>query len=92
MRSSDLAVRYGGEEFVLWLPMADSAGASRAAQRVHHNVRKVQVAGKPITVSIGVATARNAPGSDLLQNLTHRADQAVYQAKAAGRNCTIHSD
>ena len=92
MRSSDLAVRYGGEEFVLWLPLADSAGASRAAQRVHHNVRKVQVAGKPITVSIGVATARNTPGSDLLRHLTQHADKAVYEAKASGRNCTVHAN
>jgi len=92
MRSSDLAVRYGGEEFVMWLPLADRAGAGHAAQRVHDNVRKVMVAGKSITVSIGVATARNTPGSDLLQVLTQHADTAVYQAKASGRNCTIHFD
>jgi len=92
MRSSDLAVRYGGEEFVMWLPLADRAGASRAAQRVHDNVRQVQVAGKSITVSIGVATAPNTPGADLLQLLTQHADKAVYEAKASGRNCTIHFD
>jgi sigma-B regulation protein RsbU (phosphoserine phosphatase) len=50
------------------------------------------VAGKPITVSIGVATARNTPDSDLLRHLTQHADKAVYEAKASGRNCTIHSD
>ena len=92
MRSSDLAVRYGGEEFVMWLPLADRTGASHAAQRVHDNVRQVQVAGKSITVSIGVATARNTLGSDLLQMLTQQADKAVYQAKASGRNCTVYTD
>ena len=85
MRSSDLAVRYGGEEFVMWLPLAARTGAGHAAQRVHDNVRQVQVAGKSITVSIGVATARNTPGTDLLQDLTHQADKAVYEAKASGR-------
>jgi diguanylate cyclase (GGDEF)-like protein len=50
------------------------------------------VAGKPITVSIGVATTRNTEGLDLLHDLTHQADKAVYQAKASGRNCTVHFD
>jgi sigma-B regulation protein RsbU (phosphoserine phosphatase) len=90
MRSSDLAVRYGGEEFVMWLPLADRAGAGQAAQRVHDNVKKVQVAGKSVTVSIGVATAHNTPDLDLLQLLTLGADKALYEAKAAGRNRTVH--
>ncbi len=92
MRSSDLAVRYGGEEFVMWLPLADRKGAGQAAQRVHENVRQVQVAGKSITVSIGVATALNTPGTDLIQDLIHHADKAVYQAKATGRNRTVYAD
>ena len=90
MRSSDLAVRYGGEEFVMWLPLADRTGAGQAAQRVHDNVKKVQVAGKSVTVSIGVATAHNTPDLDLLQLLTLGADKALYEAKAAGRNRTVH--
>jgi sigma-B regulation protein RsbU (phosphoserine phosphatase) len=90
MRSSDLAVRYGGEEFVMWLPSADRMGAGQAAQRVHDNVKKVQVTGKSITVSIGVATAHNTPDLDLLQLLTLGADKALYEAKAAGRNRTVH--
>jgi sigma-B regulation protein RsbU (phosphoserine phosphatase) len=90
MRLSDLAVRYGGEEFVMWLPLADRLGAGYTAQRVHDNVRKVLVAGKPITVSIGIATATNQLGTELLSQLTQHADKAVYQAKAAGRHCTVH--
>jgi sigma-B regulation protein RsbU (phosphoserine phosphatase) len=90
MRSSDLAVRYGGEEFVMWLPLADRTGAGQAAQRVHDNVKKVQVGGKSITVSIGVATAHNTLDLDLLQLLTLGADKALYEAKAAGRNRTVH--
>jgi sigma-B regulation protein RsbU (phosphoserine phosphatase) len=92
MRISDLAVRYGGEEFVMWLPLADRTGAGHAAQRVHDNVQQVQVAGKSITVSIGVATACNTPDTDLLQDLTQQADKAVYEAKALGRNRTVYAD
>jgi sigma-B regulation protein RsbU (phosphoserine phosphatase) len=92
MRSSDLAVRYGGEEFVMWLPLADRKAAGKAAQRVHENVRQVQVAGKSITVSIGVATAYNTPGSDLLGALTHQADKSLYEAKASGRIRTVCAD
>lgn len=91
MRASDLAVRYGGEEFVMWLPLADREGADQAARRVHANVRKVQVAGKSITVSIGIATARNTPGLDLLQVLSQSADKALYEAKATGRNRSVHA-
>ena len=53
-------------------------------------MRQVQVAGKPITVSIGVASSLNTLDSGLLQELITHADKAVYQAKGEGRNRTIH--
>lgn len=90
MRVSDLAVRYGGEEFALWLPFADSAGAECTAQRVHDYVRQVKVAGNSITVSIGVATSSDTRSPELLQQLIKHSDKAVYQAKASGRNRTVH--
>jgi sigma-B regulation protein RsbU (phosphoserine phosphatase) len=90
MRISDLAVRYGGEEFVIWLPLAEHLGAAHAAQRIHEHVKQVRVAGHPITVSIGVATAAHTAGGDLLQLLIHNSDKALYEAKASGRDCTVH--
>lgn len=90
MRVSDLAVRYGGEEFALWLPFADHTGAECTAQRVHDHVREVKVAGNSITVSIGVATSSDTRSPELLQQLIKHSDEAVYQAKASGRNRTVH--
>jgi two-component system cell cycle response regulator len=92
IRSSDLAVRYGGEEFTLWLPNADRPGAAHTALRVHEHVRSLQVGDQPISVSIGVATATLAHDPALLQRLLHQSDTAVYQAKVAGRNRTVFAD
>jgi sigma-B regulation protein RsbU (phosphoserine phosphatase) len=90
IRLSDLVVRYGGEEFIIWLPLVDRTGAEFTAQRVHKHIRQVQVAGNSITVSIGVATSVNTLDPELLQELITHADKAVYQAKGEGRNRTIH--
>ena len=90
IRLSDLVVRYGGEEFIIWLPSVDRTRAEFTAQRVHKHIRQVQVSGKPITVSIGVATSLNTLDPGLLQELITHADKAVYQAKGEGRNRTIH--
>lgn len=91
-RSSDLAARYGGEEFALWLPSADRTGAEYAARRVHHCMREVVVSGHSMTVSIGTASASEIDDPQLLAQMIERADRAVYEAKAAGRNRTVHSD
>lgn len=88
---NDLAVRYGGEEFALWLPSADRTQAGTMAERVHDGVQKVSIEGMPITVSIGTATLGNCAGSALMQQLLELSDIAVYQAKAAGRNRTVNS-
>lgn len=90
IREQDLAIRYGGEEFALWLPSTDRDGAEHTAQRVHDSVRELQVAGKPITVSIGAATAAYIKGPELMHRLIEQADKAVYRAKSLGRNQTQH--
>lgn len=92
IRSSDLAVRYGGEEFTLWLPNADRPGAALTALRVHEHVRNLRAGGQPVTVSIGVATATLAHDPGLLQRLVYQSDAAMYQAKVAGRNQTVFAD
>jgi sigma-B regulation protein RsbU (phosphoserine phosphatase) len=92
IRSTDLAVRWGGEEFTLWLPNADRPGAAHTALRVHENVRNLQVGGQPITVSIGVATATQIHDPSLVQRLVHRSDTALYQAKVTGRNRTVFAE
>jgi len=87
-RPSDLICRVGGEEFVLLLPDTDEAGALRVAGEVHAQVRTVTVGSVGIgagavTVSIGLASSI-ADVADLYG----RADAALYEAKAGGRNQT----
>ena len=89
IRSTDLACRTGGEEFVVVLAGADL----QTAERVGERVRKM-VAAKPfmagpgfhltITVSLGVSSL--LPVNDTVEELLKRADQALYRAKREGRN------
>jgi diguanylate cyclase (GGDEF)-like protein len=84
VRDGDCAARYGGEEFALVLPSAASVDMSQAAQVVVDRLR-ARWAG-PVTFSVGIAVHRqgDAPSTTLA-----RADAAVYEAKAAGRNTLV---
>ncbi|HVZ13985.1 MAG TPA: diguanylate cyclase [Bauldia sp.] len=89
-RPSDLAARYGGEEFVALLPDTDAAGARALAETYRQAVRDLNIPHRTaeqrrVTISIGVATA---PGSaiDSATMLIRRADEALYNSKAAGRD------
>jgi len=80
VRSGDLPIRYGGEEFVVLLPQTDIEAAGHAAERIRVAIEK----GSPVTVSIGVATVcgKHCDAGELIE----AADQALYRAKQAGRN------
>ncbi|GLS46432.1 sensor domain-containing diguanylate cyclase [Methylobacterium brachythecii] len=86
-RPNDMVCRVGGEEFVLLLPATDEAGALRVADEVHDQMKGLTVPSAGIgrgavTVSIGVASGVDDP------DLFRRADAALYEAKATGRNRT----
>jgi diguanylate cyclase (GGDEF)-like protein len=89
MREGDVAARYGGEEFAVLLRGVDASVASVVAERIRARTESTIVALAPgmtdrITVSIGIA---NAPDQGLDRvSLLRVADEALYQAKAAGRN------
>lgn len=86
-RSMDITGRYGGEEFVIIMPETSGGEAANFARRLLEKIssRAVPVAGGvlSVTCSIGVASALAEDDQDQLLN---RADQAMYQAKAAGKN------
>lgn len=89
LRAADIACRYGGDEFCVLLPETDVAGAQVIAERIRESVarRVVGVEGIVVrgTVSIGVAALpEHETGS--LQGLLRRADEALYDAKRAGRD------
>jgi len=81
---TDMAARYGGEEFAVLLPQTDAAGAWVIAERTRRAVANHPWPHRPITVSIGVAYL--LPVVDTGSQLIARADQALYQSKAGGRN------
>jgi diguanylate cyclase (GGDEF)-like protein len=86
LRGSDFAGRSGGEEFVLFLPNTDSAGAVALAEKVRAGTQRLRVAGvdHPITASFGVATFPD--DATTADGLLRVADRALYQAKRMGRD------
>jgi len=90
VRSGDSVVRYGGEEFAIWLPNADLDEASDIAERVHDQIKALEVANESITVSIGIASLK--PCAEYLEHLLAAADKALYTAKAQGRNRSIRHE
>ncbi len=92
VRATDLVIRLGGEEFVLWLPGADAGIARSVSERVHEGVRAVRTALGALTVSVGLAAWNGPADGDLLAWLLGSADKALYAAKAAGRARTIAAE
>jgi diguanylate cyclase (GGDEF)-like protein len=94
LRQGDTCARHGGEEFCAVLPRADATQALQAADRLLRIVRAWRCPTDPdlrLTVSIGVATARPPFGDDWETQgkaLLARADEALYRAKAHGRDRT----
>jgi len=87
IRSCDLLVRFGGEEFLLILPNARAVEALRIAEKLRVMIEKeiFFISNKEIniTMSFGVSTPKK---SDSIEALIERADKALYIAKSRGRN------
>ncbi len=92
LRPTDFLVRYGGEEFVALLPGATADTARIAAERVRKAIEQgeylsTNAAGAlRVTISLGIAVLQ---AGDSLERLIERADIALYQAKAGGRNQVV---
>ena len=87
VRGGDLVARLGGDEFAIILQEPSSAGTEAVAQRIVAAIGEpVPVDGRPLTVGVSVGVARCAPAGDDLDGLLGRADAAMYEAKAAGKN------
>lgn len=89
-RAEDVVARFGGEEFVVLMPLTDAEGAWRFAERLRLAVAG-ELAGLPfapsgLTASIGLVAAR---GPAEFPALYRRADEALYRAKAEGKNRVV---
>ena len=88
VRDDDVVARIGGEEFVILLDDTSLDGAKRVAERIRTEFRGAAVDGLPddfaVTLSVGIADS--AHGEELAAFMA-RADAALYEAKAAGRDC-----
>lgn len=88
LRPSDMPVRYGGEEFTVFLPNTTVDNAKIIAERLRAGVEKIRVAlstGEVITVTISVGFTERQTG-DTIESIIKRADDALYHAKESGRN------
>jgi diguanylate cyclase (GGDEF)-like protein len=83
-RAGDVVARYGGEEFAVLLPDSESEGAARAAERLREHVAERT----SVTISLGVATM-TATRQTEPSTLVSEADEALYEAKRAGRNRVV---
>lgn len=94
LRQQDLLGRYGGEEFLVLLPGTDQAGALHLAQMLRQAVQESACPHPSgpirVTISLGVC-AGQVCAPDCGESLIEAADQALYAAKAAGRNCVRHA-
>jgi diguanylate cyclase (GGDEF)-like protein len=87
LRAGDSIYRVGGEEILVVLPGAAEADAIEIAERLRWAVRERRPVGAPVTVSIGVAVSK--PGVVDTDELVASADEALYAAKAGGRDRVV---
>jgi len=84
IRDSDIAARWGGEEFAVYLPLLDIKQAYNAADRIRQLVS--DETNPPITISCGIADWRRDDSKVSQDHLFHVADMALFEAKKAGKN------
>jgi diguanylate cyclase (GGDEF)-like protein len=91
VREVDVATRYGGEEFAILLPSTPKLAALKLGEKLRAAIEKAAIGkdeqrpGRPLTVSVGVASL---PGDAAnAEELVDRADRALYIAKSVGKNC-----
>ncbi len=89
-REPDFLARYGGEEFILIMPETDRQAAFTVAEKLREAIAEMGFTyrGEPVRITVSIGVTEFA-GTDSGDSAFQRADQAMYQAKEAGRNQTI---
>jgi diguanylate cyclase (GGDEF)-like protein len=91
LRSADVLARYGGEEFIVLVPESTAQSAAVVAERIREGIAEegIGTSAGTATVTISAGISEIQSHSDTLAELLRRADQALYDAKAGGRNRTV---
>ncbi len=89
-RESDVVSRFGGEEFIMLLRNTDSNGARVHADKIRAEVEKLYVDNAHVTLSVGVSEVKKSDTS--IEDVVKRADEALYLAKANGKNQVVLAD
>lgn len=88
LRASDALGRIGGEEFSIFLPNTDAAGAAKLAENIRSAIESLMpsIGERSLKVTASIGVARNSHSEQTMLEIQKTADQAMYRAKAAGRN------
>ncbi len=89
LRETDILARYGGEEFIVLLPNTNSSEAHVVAEDIRQSIAANGLDSDKgrVNVTISIGISKILPKEDSLEEFIRRADKALYEAKAAGRNC-----
>jgi diguanylate cyclase (GGDEF)-like protein len=92
-REEDVIARFGGEEFIVLLPVCDQESAEQVAERIREKIETMEIShmkdSLSVTVSVGIHTVNSVRLADA-ESLIARADEALYSSKEAGRNRVSH--
>ncbi|HEV3009551.1 MAG TPA: GGDEF domain-containing protein, partial [Burkholderiales bacterium] len=91
LRATDVPARYGGDEFIVLLPETPPKGALDVAERIRNAIsaRALAIDGQRLMATVSIGIACYPEDGRTIDALAARADRALYQAKAQGRNCAV---
>lgn len=89
LRSYDIIGRYGGEEFIVFLPNTDIKNAFFISERIRKNIESLKIHGINTTITISIGISQYPEDGFILDELINKADKAMYFAKNLGKNRSI---
>jgi len=89
-RTTDLAIRWGGEEFLVLLPGIELARAAGRAEKLRDDVARASFAAGQLSVTVSIGVGQMSKHESMKQFIT-RVDAALYEAKRLGRNRVVQS-
>lgn len=86
IRKFEMVARQGGDELAILLPNTTAEESMQLAERLRHEVSRASVRGRPLSISLGVASREKGDEATDARALVDKSDEALYRAKRQGRN------